>query len=161
MKTKNKIRFMSQAAAIAAIYVILTLMTNLFGLANGVIQVRFSEALTILPCLMPSAIPGLTVGCFIANTLTGAMVPDIIFGSLATFLGAIFTYLLRKHKFLSPLPPIFFNTMIIPFILSYVYCFKGSLQYFILTVGIGEVISCGILGYALLLVLKRIPKKYI
>lgn len=160
MKTKNKIRFLSQAAAIAAIYVILTLLTNVFGLANGVIQIRFSEALTVLPCIMPSAVPGLFIGCLISNTLTGAMVLDILFGSIATLIGAVFTYLLRKHKILAPIPPIVANTLIIPFVLSYVYNFDGSIWYFMLTVGIGEIISCGVLGYLLLSVFKRIPQKY-
>ena len=156
----NKIRFMAQAAAIAAIYVVLTLLANMFGLANYAIQVRFSEALTVLPCIMPSAIPGLTIGCLIANLLTGAMALDILFGSIATLLGAIFTYLLRKYKVLAPLPPIISNTLIIPFILAYVYNFEGSIWYFMITVGIGEIISCGILGYILLLSLKRLPGKY-
>lgn len=156
----NKIRFMAQAAAIAAIYVVLTLLANMFGLANYAIQVRFSEALTVLPCIMPSAIPGLTIGCLIANLMTGAMALDILFGSIATLLGAIFTYLLRKYKALAPLPPIISNTLIIPFILAYVYNFEGSIWYFMITVGIGEIISCGILGYILLLALKRLPKNY-
>ena len=150
---------MAQAATIAAIYVILTLMTNVFGLANGVIQIRFSEALTVLPCIMPAAVPGLFIGCLISNTLTAAMALDILFGSLATLLGATFTYRLRKYKFLAPIPPIVSNTLIIPFILSYVYNFDGAIWYFMLTVGVGEIISCGVLGYMLLLTLNRMPRQ--
>ena len=97
MKTKNNVRFIVQSAVIAAIYVVLTLMANMFGLANYAVQVRFSEALTVLPAYVSSAIPGLTIGCLISNLLTGAMAPDVIFGSLATFIGAVFTYLLRRH----------------------------------------------------------------
>ena len=156
---KNNVRYVVQSATIAAIYVVLTLMANMFGLANYAIQVRFSEALTVLPAYMSSAIPGLTIGCLIANLLTGAMVPDIIFGSLATLIGAVFTYLLRKHKWLAPLPPIISNTLIIPFILAYVYKFDGSVWYFMLTVGLGEILSCGILGYILMSVIKRLPRK--
>lgn len=157
MKTKNNVRFIVQSATIAAIYVVLTLMANMFGLANYAVQVRFSEALTVLPAYMSSAIPGLAIGCLIANLLTGAMVPDIIFGSLATFIGAVFTYLLRNHKWSAPIPPIVSNTLIIPFILAYVYKFEGSVWYFMLTVGLGEIISCGILGYILMSVIKRLP----
>jgi len=157
MKTKNNVRFIVQSATIAAIYVVLTLMANMFGLANYAVQVRFSEALTVLPAYMSSAIPGLAIGCVIANLLTGAMVPDIIFGSLATFIGAVFTYLLRNHKWSAPIPPIVSNTLIIPFILAYVYKFEGSVWYFMLTVGLGEIISCGLLGYILMSMIKRLP----
>lgn len=161
MKERNKVRFMVQSAAIAAIYVVLTLLTNVFGLANGVIQVRFSEAMTVLPCVMPAAIPGLTIGCLISNTLTGAMALDIVFGSFATLIGAVFTYMLRKYRFLAPLPPIISNTVIIPFVLAFVYKFEGSVWYFMITVGIGEIISCGVLGGLLLMTLKRLPRKFL
>ena len=157
MKNKS-IRYAVQAATIAALYTVLTLLANLFGLANYAIQVRFSEALTILPCYMPAAVPGLFVGCLISNIITGALPLDILFGSLATLIGAIFTYLLRKCKLLAPLPPILSNTLIIPFVLSYVYKFEGSIWYFMLTVSIGEIISCGILGYMLMSAMKRFPK---
>ncbi len=161
MKKRNKIRFMAQAAAIAAIYVVLTLMTNMFGLANGAIQVRISEALTVLPCIIPAAVPGLFIGCLISNLMTGAAALDIIFGSLATLIGAVFTYILRKNKALSPIPPIISNTLIIPLVLAFVYQFEGSIWYFMITVGIGEIISCGVLGYLLLIALKRLPKNLI
>ncbi len=161
MKQKNKIRFMAQAAAIAAIYTVLTLMTNMFGLANGAIQVRISEALTVLPCITLAAVPGLFIGCLISNLMTGAAALDIIFGSLATLIGAVFTYILRKNKVLAPIPPIISNTLIIPLILAFVYQFEGSIWYFMITIGIGEIISCGIFGYLLLLALRRLPKNLI
>lgn len=157
MKKNNKTRFLVQSAAIAASYTILTFITSLFGLSSGVIQIRFSEALTVLPAFTPAAVPGLFIGCLLANLITGSIILDTIFGSIATLLGAIFTYLLRKHKFLAPLPPIIANTLIIPFILAFAYGFQGSIWYFMLTVGIGEIISCGVLGYALMLGLKRTP----
>jgi uncharacterized membrane protein len=150
---KNKILFLSRAAIIAAIYVILTLSANAFGLANYPIQVRFSEALTILPFFTASAIPGLFVGCLLSNFLTGCLFLDIIFGSAATLIGALGTYALRKfigrHKWIAPIPPIVANTLIIPPILAYVYQYEGSLLYFALTVGAGEIISCGLLGMLL------------
>jgi len=145
----------AQAAMIAAIYVVLTFIANAFGLANYAIQVRFSEALTILPFFTPAAIPGLFVGCLLSNLLTGCMPLDIVLGSLATLIGACGTYALRKYKWLAPLPPIAANTVIVPFVLAYVYRFEGSVPYFMLTVGIGEVISCGILGMILLFSLKK------
>ena len=151
--------FTAQAAMIAAIYVVLTFVANAFGLANYAIQVRFSEALTVLPFFTPAAIPGLFVGCLISNILTGCMPLDVVFGSLATLIGACGPYVLRKYKWLAPLPPIVANTIIVPFVLAYVYKFEGSIPYFMLTVGIGEVISCGILGMVLLFSLKKYANK--
>ena len=151
---KTKTRFMTQAAMIAALYVILTLFANSMGLANMAIQVRFSESLTVLPCLTVAAVPGLFVGCLISNLLIGSMPLDIIFGSIATLLGALGTYYLRKYRFLAPLSPIVSNAIIVPWILKTVYQFEGSYLYFMATVGIGQIISCGILGGLLLLGLK-------
>lgn len=151
----KKVLFTTQAAMIAALYVVLTMLANALGLANHAIQVRFSEALTILPYFTPAAIPGLTIGCVISNLLTGCMPLDVVFGSCATLLGAVGTYLLRKYKLAAPLPPIIANTIIVPFILAYVYRAEGTIPYFMLTVGIGEVISCGILGMILLGVLEK------
>lgn len=151
----KKINFLTQAAMIAALYVVLTLAINAFGLASGAIQVRVSEALTILPYFTPAAIPGLFIGCLLSNTITGCALFDIIFGSIATLLGAVGTYLLRRHKWLAPVPPIIANTIIVPFVLSYVYGTPGTIPYLMLTVGIGEVISCGVFGMVLLFALNK------
>ena len=156
----QRMLFLTHAAVIAALYVVLTLVANALGLANYAIQVRFSEALTILPFFTPAAIPGLFAGCLISNLLTGCAILDIVFGSLASLLGAVGTYLLRKCKWLAPIPPIAANTLIVPFVLAYVYRFEGSIPYFMITVGIGEIISCGILGMLLLNVLQKY-RKYI
>ena len=154
MKNK-KAYFITQAAVIAALYVVLTLFINAFDLASGAIQVRISEALTILPYFTPAAVPGLFIGCLLSNFMTGAAIWDIIFGSLATLIGAIGTYLLRKWKWCAPLPPILSNTIIIPFVLTYAYGIPGGIPFFMLTVGAGEVLSCGVLGMILLFALQR------
>lgn len=146
----KKVLFIVQAAMIAAIYVVLTYFISAFNLASGAIQVRISEALTVLPFFTPAAIPGLAIGCLISNLLTGCLPMDVVFGSLATLLGAVGTYLLRKKKWLVPIPPIVANTLIVPFVLAYVYGAEGSIPFFMLTVGIGEVISCYVLGMILL-----------
>lgn len=143
-----------QAAMIAALYVVLTYIANAMGLASSAIQIRFSEALTILPYFTPAAIPGLFVGCFLSNILTGCAIPDIIFGSIATLIGALLTRRLRKCKWLAPVPPILANTLIVPFVLLYAYGIQPLWLSFI-TVGIGEVISCGVLGMLLLIVLEK------
>jgi uncharacterized membrane protein len=146
----KKILFITQAALIAAVYTVLTVLAAGFDLASGMIQVRFSEALTVLPFFTPAAIPGLAIGCLISNLITGCMLPDVIFGSLATLLGAIGSWYLRKNKFLVTIPPVISNCLIIPFILTYVYEIPGGIPLQMLTVGIGEVISCMVLGSALL-----------
>lgn len=150
----KKIQHLTQAAMIAAIYVVLTWLFAPFSF--GEIQVRLAEALTILPVFTPAAIPGLFVGCILGNILGGAVLPDIIFGSLATLIGAVFTYQLRKaHPFLAPVPPIVANTLIVPFVLRYAYAVPLPIPFMMLTVGIGEIISCGVLGMILYFALKR------
>lgn len=162
----KKVLYLVHAAIIAALYVVLTMLANALGLANYAIQVRFSEALTILPFFTPAAIPGLFVGCLLSNILTGCMPLDVVFGSLATLLGALGTYFISNParrsaswntplKWLAPIPPILANVIIVPFVLAYVYCFEGSIPYFMITVGIGEVISCGVLGMLLLNLLMK------
>ena len=151
---KNHTLSMIQAAMIAAIYVVLTFIANAFGLANYAVQVRFSEALTILPYFTPAAIPGLFIGCLLSNILTGCAIPDIIFGSLATLAGAIFTYRLRKFKWLAPVPPIVANAIIVPFVLLHAYGI-GPIWLSFITVTAGEIISCGVLGMILLFTLEK------
>ena len=158
MKSKKKIRGIAVGAIIAASYVVLTYIAATFNLSSGAIQIRLSEALTILPVFTHYAIPGVFGGCLLANLLTGCAITDVIFGSLATLIGAIGTYFLRKKPILATLPPILANAIIIPFILIYVYNIEGAYPYFFLTVLAGEVISCGILG---LLLKKSLVKRNI
>ncbi len=144
----RKVQFLTHAAMIAAIYVVLTLVFQ--AISFGEIQVRIAEALTILPAFTPAAIPGLFIGCIIGNIFGGSILPDIIFGSLATLIGACFTYVLRKqNKYFAPLPPILSNTIIVPLVLRYAYGFNLPIAFMMLTVGIGEIISCGVLGMIL------------
>ncbi len=159
----KKVLFTIQAALIAAIYVVLTYFISAINLASGVVQVRVSEALTILPYFTSAAVPGLGIGCLLANLLTGAPILDVVFGSLATVLGAVGTYLLRRHKFLCTLPPVIANMVIIPLVLRYGYGlvmeFAGrdwSIPSYMLTVGIGEVICCCIMGSILLNALAKV-----
>ena len=149
---------MAQAALIAALYVVLTMVFAPISFRE--IQVRISEALTILPAFTPAAVPGLFIGCLLANLLGGAAVPDVIFGSLATLIGAFFTWKLRnKHPFLAPVPPILSNMLIIPFVLRYAYGVPMAIPLMMLTVGFGEVLSCGVLGMLLYYALKKSQKQ--
>ena len=151
MRTMSKkTAYITQAALIAALYTVLTMIAAGFDLASGAIQVRFSEALTIMPFFTPAAIPGLTLGCLLSNILTGCVLPDVIFGTLATLLGALGSCALRKNRFLCAIPPIVSNMLIIPFVLTYAYHIPGGVPLFMLTVGLGELISCMGLGQILL-----------
>lgn len=146
----KKVLFVAQAALIAAIYVVLTYFISAFQLASGAIQIRISEALTILPYFTPAAIPGLAIGCFLSNLLTGCLPMDVLCGSLATLIGAVGSYLVRKYRWMVPLPPIVANTVIVPYVLAYVYGAEGSIPFFMVTVGVGEIISCYVLGSILM-----------
>lgn len=152
MKSK-KLVFICQAAVIAALYVVLTYVFSAF--ASGVIQVRVSEALTILPAFTPAAIPGLVIGCLLSNTLTGCVLLDIIFGSVATLIGALGSYALRRHTWLVPIPPIVSNMIIVPFVLRFAYGATDAFAFMIATVGAGEIISCYLLGMLLYGALKK------
>ena len=149
MKGKNNALALTYGAVIAALYVVLTYLANLAGLASGVIQVRISEALTIMPVFTVAAVPGLTIGCLLANLLTGCLPWDIVFGSFATLIGAIGTRFFRKRRLIAILCPIVSNTVIVPLVLRHAYGVPDSLPYLMLTVCVGEVISCGILGLLL------------
>ena len=149
MKNRNA-AYIAEGAMIAAAYVVLTLFINAFDLASGAVQVRISEALTVLPAFTPSAVPGLFIGCILANLMGGNHILDVVFGSLATLLGALGTRKLRNaHPLLAPVPPIIANTLIVPFVLRYAYGIPGPIPLMMLTVGIGEVLSCGVLGMLL------------
>lgn len=139
-----------QAGIIAALYVILTWLAAGFDLASGAVQVRFSEALTILPFFTPAAVPGLAIGCLIANFVTGSALPDVVFGTLATLLGALGTRALRRHRFLCSLPPVISNMIIVPLVLIYAYGIPGGFPYLAATVGIGEAVCCILFGQILL-----------
>jgi len=147
MRNKN-ILFITQAALIAALYVVLLYVFK--PISFSVVQVRIAEALTILPFFTPAAIPGITIGCLLGNLLTGSDMLDVAFGSLATLIGAIGSYKLRKHKFLVPLPPILANTIVVPWVLRFAYGVALPIPFMMLTVGIGEILSCGVLGMFLL-----------
>lgn len=151
----KKVTYMLQAAMVAAIYVVLVVIFDYWSF--GPIQFRVAEALTILPFFTPAAIPGLFIGCLLANFLGGAILADIIFGSLATLIGAVGTYMFSriKAKWLAPIPPIVANTIIVPFVLKYGYGAEEAVPFMMLTVGVGEVIVCGILGMILLFILQK------
>ena len=147
---KQKTHNLTKAAIIAALYVALTFLSASLNLAFGPIQLRFAEALCVLPVFTPAAIPGLFIGCILANLLGGAIPLDVVFGSVATLLGAVGTYYLRKRPLLSLIPPVAANTVIVPFVIYFAYG-DGSLPLplLFLSIFLGEVLSAGVMGYAL------------
>lgn len=150
---ENKVTFLTQAALIAAVYVVLCIVFA--PISYGEIQVRVAEALVILPFFTPAAIPGLFIGCFLSNMIGGSVLVDMVFGSLATLIGAAGSWYLRRSRILVLLPPIIANTLIVPFVLRYGYGVPLPIPFLMLTVGIGEVIAVGVLGTGLLNVLVR------
>ena len=150
---ENKVTFLTHAAMIAAVYVVLCAVFA--PISYGEIQVRVAEALVILPFFTPAAIPGLFVGCIIANVMGGSIMLDVVLGSLATLIGAVGSWHLRANRFLVLLPPIAANTLIVPYVLRYGYGVPLLVPLRRLTVGSGEVIAVGLFGNVLLSALVR------
>lgn len=157
--SKEGIKYTVTGGVAAGLYVLLTLVSFAFGLANGAVQLRLSEALCILPVFTPAAIPGLFAGCVLANIITGCSLPDIIFGSLATLLGTVITRALRKYAFRDGksffgtlfclLPYILLNTVVVSAVQVLVYGIKAGWAVIALSVFAGELVSCGVFGWAL------------
>ena len=149
MKTPTVLRT-TQGAMIAALYVCLTFVSAAFGLSSGVIQLRLSEALCVLAVFTPAAVWGLPLGCAIANLITLCEPLDVLFGALATFVGALVARALRKlPAWVAPIPNTVANTLAVPFILRLVYQVPEALPYLFVTVGIGEILSCQVFGMLL------------
>ena len=167
MKRKNTpALYLTRGAIIAALYVVLTYISAMLGLSSGVIQLRISEALCILPIFFPEAIPGLFIGCLISNLMVpGVVIWDVIFGSLATLIGAVGARLLRflppKYMWVATLPTIIANMIIVPLVLIYAYGTPDSYPFLLLTVGIGEVVCGGIGGSGLYYVMKKYDKLWL
>lgn len=152
---KKQTRLLCHAAIIASLYIAFTYVTATLGLASGAVQLRLPEALCILSAFTPAAVPGLTLGCLVSNLVTGCLPTDVLFGTLATLLGAIGGRLLRKHPYLTPLPTVLTNTLIVPLVLAYAYRVEEGLSFLFLSVGIGELLSAYLLGVLLYLPLKK------
>lgn len=154
-------RQLATAAIIAALYTVMSLMSSVFGLTYGAIQCRFSEALTVLPFFLPEAIPGLFVGCLVTNLMSTVGPLDIILGSMATLLAALWTAKM-PNKWLAPLPPVICNAVIIGAMIAWYEAgfgpgFGAAFAYNAVTVGIGEAIACYVLGMLLLAILPCVP----
>ncbi|MDO4284340.1 MAG: QueT transporter family protein [Eubacteriales bacterium] len=181
-KQATNVYFLTSSAVIAAVYVVLTLA--LAPISFGPVQFRVSEMLCVLPAFTPAGIYGVTIGCLLANILGGAMLPDIVFGTLATLLGALGTYVLcrggnaadalsagaagsgadsrfltdaagLRYRLCAVLPPIVSNAVIIPLVLKYAYHMEDAVWFMVLTVGLGEVLAVGVLGNLLMGILHR------
>jgi len=151
---RKKTLFITEAAVIAAIYIVLVLIFQYSSF--GPIQFRIAEALTVLPYFTPAAIPGVTIGCFLSAVLTAADILDIVFGSLATLIAAILSYKLRRHKFLVPIPPILVNAFVVPWVLRFAYGEAQPVYLMMLSVGAGQLAAAGVVGMILLFALDKV-----
>ncbi len=158
MKNRDpKVLGITQGAIIAALYVVLTLVFA--PISFGPVQVRIAEALCILPIFTPAAIPGLFIGCLIANFVGGGIIIDVIFGSIATLIGAVLGYMLRKNRWLVPLPAVIANALIVPFVLKYGYgVVDVAIPILMLQILAGEIAGCYVLGELLCTALLRRKK---
>ena len=153
----KRIRYLTTSAMIAAMYVALSAVSQLLGLCSGNIQCRISEALCVLPVFTNAAVPGVAIGCLITNILFGLGPVDVALGTLATVIGAVVCYLLRKLPYIASVPTIISNALIIPVVLIYYQISEG----YLISAGwvaLGEIIACGVLGTILVIWLKKSPK---
>lgn len=158
-KKKFSVRDLAQGAIIAAVYALLTIF--LAPISSGLIQCRVSEAMSVLPYFTFTAVPGLFIGCFLANLLTGAAIYDVIFGSLATLIAAFITYAMRKTvtKYLAPLPSVVVNALVVGWLLTYVYQVGVTYWAAVGYVAVGQAIACFALGLPLMSLLERFRGK--
>ena len=148
-------KFIVRTAVISALYATITLAV--YPLSYGAIQIRFSEALTLLPLLLPEAIPGLIIGCFLANIPMGIW--DMLIGTLATALACIGTRLV-KNPFIGALMPVIFNAFLVPVVFLTIHDMTTSYWFNVLTVGLGELISVFALGIPLYFGLKKAQNRF-
>lgn len=156
---RRSVKDLTAAAVVAALYTALSLLSNSFGIAFGPVQCRFSEALTLLPMILPSAVYGLTVGCLLTNILSPYGLLDLIVGTLATFFAASMTRHCKKER-LGALPPVLCNALMVGTLLAFQQtgfgpAFPSAFAYQALTVGFGELIACYGLGIPLLRMFRK------
>ncbi len=152
------VKQLTRGALIAALYIALTLLFApiSFGM-SGAIQLRVAEALTLLPVLLPEAVPALFIGCLLANLLGGAMLPDILLGSLTSLVAAYLTNRLRKRAWVAAMPPVILNGMIVGALVHYLYTPFIALPLCMLYVAAGQAIACYALGLPLLYAVQKLP----
>ncbi len=153
MRKNKSVRFLTESAMIAALYAALTLVTGQFSVSA--IQLRLSEALTILPVFTPCAVPGLAVGCLAANLLSSCAPLDTVIGTAVTLTAAILTRLLKKTPLPAVLPPVLLNAAVLPLIFLFVYRLEGTYLFFLGTTLLSEALTAGLLGLLLFRVLDR------
>ena len=153
----NNTNALARGAIIAALYAALTLL--LAPISYGEVQIRLAESLTLLPVLLPEAVPALAVGCLLANVLGGCTVFDIVFGTIATLLAAVCTRRLRGHPRTASLMPVLFNGVIVGAVVHYAYAPVIPLPLCMLSVAAGEAVACMLLGPMVLRAVQRIPSK--
>ena len=156
MKRFFTVKNLCLSGIIAALYAGLTVLLQ--ALSFGPVQIRVSEAMTLLPILTPAAIPGLTIGCFVANLISSPYVMDWAVGTMATLIASVLSWRLRKNVYLAALMPVLSNGLMVGVMLYYVA--GGSMIFNILTVAGGELVACFALGLPLIRALEKYPRLY-
>ncbi len=161
MKYFRNTRFLVQASLIAAIYTALCLILHPISFGFAGIELRVSEALTLMPVIMPAAVPGLFIGCLLANLLGGATVLDVVFGSLTTLAAAVLTRKCRNRPALAAFWPVILNAVVIGALLRYAYGVAMPLWLCMVSIGAGQAVACYALGLPMMRMMRRLPKKYL
>ena len=161
MKHFRNTKALTQAALVAAIYTALCMLLHPISFGFGGVELRVSEALTLLPVLMPAAVPGLFIGCLLSNLLGGATLLDVVFGSLTTLLAALLTRKCREKPLLAAFWPVILNALVIGALLRYAYGVPMPLWLCMLSIGAGQAVACYGIGLPLMRLMKRIPEKYL
>ena len=156
-------RSLVRGGLIAAIYVVLTLIFQ--PISFGAIQFRIAEALTLLPILTVDAVPGLFIGCLLANWLGGGIWFDVVLGSIATLLAALCTRIFRSKPVLAAIFPTVFNGLIVGPVVYFAYVRApgdpvsvATLLFNMVTVAFGELVVCYVLGLPMIYGLKKLPE---
>lgn len=153
----RRIKQLTIAAMIAAVYLVITLTPGISSLSYGPVQIRFAEVLTVLPYFLPAAVPGLFIGCLISNFFSPNVGWDVIIGSLSTLMAAFLTYKLThnriKRKWLAPLPPVLINAVVVGAMLGVLY--ELPILATMLSVGAGQLVACYVIGFPLILLIEK------
>ncbi len=153
-------RQLTRGALIAALYTAISLLLAPISMGYGGLELRVAEAMTLLPILLPEAVPALTIGCLLTNLLASGTPWDIVFGTLATLLAALCTRALRdKPLWVAALPPVLINAVIVGTVLRYTLGLDLSLWAWMLVIGGGQAIACFVIGIPLTLLLRRLPER--
>ena len=160
MKHFRNTKVLTQAALVAAVYTALCMLLHPISFGFGGVELRVSEALTLLPVMMPAAVPGLFIGCLMANLLGGATMLDVVFGSLTTLVAAVLTRKHRDRPVIAAAWPVILNALVIGMLLKFAYGLAMPLWLCMLSIGAGQAVACYAIGLPLMRMMRRVPERF-